>query len=299
MGAFTVLYYAALYPPLEQGQDGGPDLAIKQTPSEQAKTITDDELVERHSTHTNARRSPTTSRHTTTNGSSSAVLPGKPAPYRPSLSGVAVAAPMITISSQSRPNKAVEYIAHVLRFFAGRLPMVTAIKGNVSDDPRVEHEFEADPLTYKGKLRISTGPRHRRGIEDLAKKAHLITCPSPSTTAPTIESPTPTAARCSSKGRHPARTQEHQDLARLRTRYVCPTLLSAEPCARLLTFPLVDDATVMMKHVQGMSEEDTQKTLDVLTEIVSCTCLHCCGRFADFCIGAVLQGDWLVEQARR
>lgn len=65
-------------------------------------------------------------------------------------------------------------------------------------------------------------------------------------------------------------------------------------------FLLVDDATVMMKHVQGMSEEDTQKTLDVLTEIVSCTCLHCgVGDFADFCIGVVLQGDWLVEQARR
>lgn len=65
-------------------------------------------------------------------------------------------------------------------------------------------------------------------------------------------------------------------------------------------FLLVDDATVMMKHVQGMSEEDTQKTLDVLTEIVSCTCLHCgVGFSADFCIDAVLQGDWLVQQARR
>ena len=55
--------------------------------------------------------------------------------------------------------------------------MVTAIKGNVSDDPRVEEEFEADPLTYKGKLRISTGLAIVAGIEDLAKKAHLITCP--------------------------------------------------------------------------------------------------------------------------
>ncbi|CDS00667.1 hypothetical protein, partial [Sporisorium scitamineum] len=138
MGAFTVLYYAALYPPLEPGNDGGPDLSLKQVPSEQAKTVTDEELVE-EALHAHERTPLAHHVPEHTNGSSStAVLPNKPAPYRPSLSGVAVAAPMITISSQSRPNKAIEYIAHILRFFAGRLPLASAIKGNVSDDPRVE-----------------------------------------------------------------------------------------------------------------------------------------------------------------
>lgn len=185
MGAFTVLYYAALYPPLERGEDGGPDLSLKQVPSEQSKTISDEEWVEEalnahertplvhHSTPRNENSTPNGS-HTAT---SSAVLANKPAPYRPSLSGVAVAAPMITISSQSRPSKVVEYVAHVLRFFAGRLPLASAIKGNVSDDPRVEDEFNTDPLTYKGKVRISTGLAILDGIDDLASKAHLITCP--------------------------------------------------------------------------------------------------------------------------
>ncbi|GAK62596.1 lysophospholipase [Moesziomyces antarcticus] len=253
MGAFTVLYYAALYPPLEQAQDGGPDLAIKQRPSEQAKTITDDELVEEalnaHERTPLAHHKPP---HDHSNGSSSAVLPGKPAPYRPSLSGVAVAAPMITISSQSRPNKAVEYIAHVLRFFAGRLPMVTAIKGNVSDDPRVEHEFEADPLTYKGKLRISTGLAIVAGIEDLAKKAHLITCPLTIHHGANDRVTDPNGSKMFFD--KVATPPEHKSIK---------------------IWPGYEH--VMMKHVQGMSKEDTQKTLDVLTEI----------------------GDWLVEQARR
>ncbi len=41
----------------------------------------------------------------------------------------------------------------------------------------MEKEFEVDPLTYKGLLRISTGLAIVDGIADLDSKAHLITCP--------------------------------------------------------------------------------------------------------------------------
>lgn len=180
MGAFTVLYYAALYPPLQQAQDGGPDLSLKQPPSEQNKTITDRNVVREA---LNAHQHTPLAHHQPERDApgqtdlSSAVLSGHPPPYRPSLSGVVVAAPMITISPESRPSKAIEYLAHILRFFAGRLPLASAIKGNVSDDARVEQEFENDPLTYKGKVRISTGLAILDGIDDLAAKAHLITCP--------------------------------------------------------------------------------------------------------------------------
>lgn len=172
MGAFTALYYAALYPPLTAGPDGGPDLALKQVPSQQSKTITEEQAVEEA---LNAHLHVDKIKNAVSDGQSS--INSNPAPYRPSLSGVAVAAPMISISAQSRPSIVVEYIAHTLRFFAGRMPLASAIKGKVSDDPRVDSEFQADPLTYKGKVRISTGLAVLDGLDDLASKAHLITCP--------------------------------------------------------------------------------------------------------------------------
>ncbi len=169
--------------------------------------------------------------------------------------------------------------------------MVTAIKGNVSDDPRVEHEFEADPLTYKGKLRISTGLAIVAGIEDLTKKAHLITCPLTIHHGANDRVTDPNGSKMFFEKVATPRPNTRASRSGPATNTVClpnPSLCRAM-CALADPFLLVDDATVMMKHVQGMSEEDTQKTLDVLTEIVSCTCLHCdVGDFADFCIGAVL-----------
>lgn len=254
MGAFTVLYYAALYPPLTAAKDGGPDLSLKQVPSEQAKTITDEELVE-EALNAHERTPLAHHRPERSNGSSfdsSAIIGTKPTPYRPSLSGVAVAAPMITISAQSRPSKAIEYIAHILRFFAGRLPLASAIKGNVSDDPRVEDEFNTDPLTYKGKVRISTGLAILDGIDDLAAKAHLITCPL------TIHHGANDRVTDPNGSKHffdkVGTPNEHKSIK---------------------IWPGYEH--VMMKNVQGMSEEDTEKTRVVLTEI----------------------GDWLVAQARK
>lgn len=67
-------------------------------------------------------------------------------------------------------------------------------EGNVSDDPRVEEEFRKDrklecqshvrssrltwnisALTYKGKLRASTGLSLLHGLNQLAKRAEEIT----------------------------------------------------------------------------------------------------------------------------
>ena len=243
MGAFTVLYYAALYPPLTPGQDGGPNLSLKQVPSEQAKTTTDEELVE-EALNAHERTPLAHHRPERSNGaaSSSAVLDGKPAPYRPSLSGVAVAAPMITISAQSRPNKAIETIAHVLRFFAGRLPLVAAIKGKVSDDPRVEQEFNNDPLTYKGKVRVSTGLAILDGIDDLAAKAHLITCPL------TIHH------GANDRVTDPNGSKQFFDKVGTPTEHKSIKIWHGYE-------------HVMMKNVEGMSYDDVQKTQKVLSEI--------------------------------
>ncbi|CAO1634029.1 unnamed protein product [Sympodiomycopsis kandeliae] len=97
--------------------------------------------------------------------------------WRPHIDGVAVAAPMIGISPESRPSIVVEYIARILRFFVGRLPLASAVRGNVSEDHRVEEEFEMDPMTYKGKLRIATGLAILEGLQDLSRITNRIKCP--------------------------------------------------------------------------------------------------------------------------
>ncbi|KAN0066422.1 hypothetical protein ACQY0O_000516 [Thecaphora frezii] len=164
MGGFTALYYAALYPPIDPKDDGSPDLTIKKPPSSAQEAE-------------QAVGAAAAMKEEEQNGVPPELSSLDPPPYRPCLSGVAVAAPMITISPQSRPGKAIEYAAKLLRFFAGRLPFAKAIKGNVSDDQRVEDEFHADPMTYKGLLRISTGLAVLDGINELSRLAHKVTCP--------------------------------------------------------------------------------------------------------------------------
>lgn len=97
--------------------------------------------------------------------------------WRPRVDGIAVAAPMIGISPESRPGPIVELIARVLRFFVGRLPLASAVRGNVSDDERVETEFHLDPMTYKGKLRIATGLAILEGLQHLHTLTDQIHCP--------------------------------------------------------------------------------------------------------------------------
>lgn len=96
---------------------------------------------------------------------------------RPNLAGVASVAPMLAISEHSRPSAIVEKIARFIAFFAGRLPFAPGVKGRVSDDIRVEHEFHADPMTYKGWIRIGTGLAILAGIQELWQLAPQITVP--------------------------------------------------------------------------------------------------------------------------
>jgi hypothetical protein len=55
-------------------------------------------------------------------------------------------------SKESRPSIVIEYIGRGIKFFAGSLPFAKAVRGNVSDDPRVEEDFYADRESVHGGL---------------------------------------------------------------------------------------------------------------------------------------------------
>ncbi|KAJ9125851.1 hypothetical protein QFC24_002635 [Naganishia onofrii] len=97
--------------------------------------------------------------------------------FRPKIAGAFVMCPLVNVAPASRPNILVEGLARVIVKFAGSLPLAEAVRGNVSDDPRVEEEFRQDPLTYKGKLRASTGLSLLHGLNHLSKRAEEITLP--------------------------------------------------------------------------------------------------------------------------
>lgn len=61
---------------------------------------------------------------------------------------------MIKISPTSRPSYVVEMIARGLASFAGRLGFAAANKGQNSEDPWTEKEFESDPQAYHGHVRL-------------------------------------------------------------------------------------------------------------------------------------------------
>ncbi|KAJ9102511.1 hypothetical protein QFC21_002911 [Naganishia friedmannii] len=97
--------------------------------------------------------------------------------FRPKIAGAFVMCPLVNVAPASRPNILVEGLARIIVKFAGSLPLAEAVRGNVSDDPRVEEEFRQDPLTYKGKLRASTGLSLLHGLNHLSKRAEEITLP--------------------------------------------------------------------------------------------------------------------------
>ncbi|KZT38508.1 alpha/beta-hydrolase [Sistotremastrum suecicum HHB10207 ss-3] len=100
-------------------------------------------------------------------------------PTHPSipLSGLYAIAPLIGVAPESLPNIFTRSAARILQFFVGRLPLSPAIRGNVSDDPRVEEDFFADPRTYHGNLRISTGLSLLQGLTHLSLRAPLFRTP--------------------------------------------------------------------------------------------------------------------------
>lgn len=110
----------------------------------------------------------------------------QPAPPRPKVAGVFALCPMVEASPESRPSAVVEYLAKSIKFFAGSLPLAKAVRGNVSDDPRVEEDFFADrelnrvcceltpALCYHGLLRVGTGLSLLDGMTELDQNAEKI-----------------------------------------------------------------------------------------------------------------------------
>ncbi|GAA5970551.1 hypothetical protein JCM11641_007350 [Rhodosporidiobolus odoratus] len=97
--------------------------------------------------------------------------------FHPTLSGGIFLCPMLAISPESRPWKLVETVARGLSWFAGVVPFAEANKGKNSEDGEVEREFEADPQTYHGKLRIATGLAILQGLMDVNAKMEHLTVP--------------------------------------------------------------------------------------------------------------------------
>lgn len=104
-------------------------------------------------------------------------LGGPPVHQRLALDGVAVSAPMLRIAPESRPSKGLEIFARCISTFAGRLPLAKAIRGNVSDDPKVDYYASIDPQNYQGMLRVATGLAIVAGLDDLERLTPRIQCP--------------------------------------------------------------------------------------------------------------------------
>ncbi|WVF72190.1 hypothetical protein IAT40_007002 [Kwoniella sp. CBS 6097] len=163
MGGWTVLYYLLKYPPTEDPTDvasqaSDPDSPL--LPPGQGKGY---ENIERDR---------------------------KDEKVRIHVAGAFVLCPMVEVSKNSRPSIVVEYIGRALSYVAGSLPLAKAVRGNVSDDPRVEEDFEADrewkirrpladiaALCYSGMLRIGTGLAALEGMLELERRAEEINAP--------------------------------------------------------------------------------------------------------------------------
>ncbi|UZJ57347.1 hypothetical protein CBS101457_006667 [Exobasidium rhododendri] len=161
---------------------------------------------------------------------------------RPNLSGVACSAPMLAISPQSRPAPVVEKIARGIAFMAGRLPFAPGVKGNVSNDIRVENEFLADAQTYKGWIRIATGLAILSGLTELQMLAPRITVP----------------------------CMFHHGKNDRATSYKGTEAFCERISSPVKSFKLWDGYEhIMLKNVKGQSEGDNLKRMAVLEEILA------------------------------
>jgi len=84
---------------------------------------------------------------------------------------------MLQISPESRPSVLVEYFGRAVAMFAGRYPLAEAHRGKGSEDPAADEEFELDPQTYSGKLRIRTGLAMLQGILNINQRLEEVTIP--------------------------------------------------------------------------------------------------------------------------
>ncbi|KAM0746342.1 lysophospholipase [Meredithblackwellia eburnea MCA 4105] len=89
------------------------------------------------------------------------------ADFRPVISGGLFLCPMLAISPETRPHYSIELVARGISAFAGSLPLAAANKGKNSEDPTVEEQFNKDPQTYHGKLRVGTGLAILKGLTEV------------------------------------------------------------------------------------------------------------------------------------
>ena len=76
------------------------------------------------------------------------------------------------------PHPLIRFLGYaVLILGGGRLALARAIRGNVSDDPRVEQYARADPQVYQGFVRVATGINIVIGLQHLDVLIPQIRCP--------------------------------------------------------------------------------------------------------------------------
>lgn len=80
------------------------------------------------------------------------------------------------VAPESNHPAAVVITAKVLRLFAGRYPLVQGVRLATSD-PRIQADYDNDPRTYHGGLRISTGLALLEGLIEIAKRAPVFDTP--------------------------------------------------------------------------------------------------------------------------
>ncbi|GAA5823501.1 hypothetical protein JCM11251_000658 [Rhodosporidiobolus azoricus] len=98
--------------------------------------------------------------------------------FHPTITGGLFLCPMLAISPESRPAYAVELAARgLIKLGAGPLGFAEANKGKNTEDPEVEEQFDLDPQTYHGKLRIATGLSILAGLEDVNSKMEHLKIP--------------------------------------------------------------------------------------------------------------------------
>nr|XP_019013572.1 lysophospholipase [Kwoniella pini CBS 10737]OCF52353.1 lysophospholipase [Kwoniella pini CBS 10737] len=150
MGGWTVLYYLLKYPPTLSATE------VASQATQPDSTLPEEDQGKGYD---NLERSK------------------KEEKVRIDIAGAFVICPMVEVSKESRPSKFLEYIGRAISFIAGPLPFVKGVRGNVSDDPRVEEDFDSDPLCYHGLLRIGTGIAAVEAMTELEKRASEIDVP--------------------------------------------------------------------------------------------------------------------------
>ncbi|WFC93680.1 acylglycerol lipase [Malassezia brasiliensis] len=77
----------------------------------------------------------------------------------------------------SDAGKIMELVGRMLSTVAGRLPLLRAIKGKISDDPKVEYYAALDPQVYHGFVRIGTALAIVAGLDHVNEIVGHVRCP--------------------------------------------------------------------------------------------------------------------------